>query len=591
MSFHASQSADLGIATVLWTFVSGFRMDLSFATYLSLLPALLIIVFNDGALCKKVIKIYTAIGLFFLNLLMLVDMQLYQHWQFRLDATLMRYMNTPKDMLASNTNLEIILFVILLIGLTWAFVYGYSRIFKKSQQANQRTRKEIPFSLSAILLLGIFLRGGVQEIPLNQSNVYFSNKPFANHAAVNFAWNFLHSVLKNSKHTKNHFALLGKEEAANLLAAQRTKRTSPDSLQQRILKKDTPNVILIIWESFTAKVVEPLGGEAEITAHFNALTKEGILFSNFYANGDRTDKGLVAILSGYYPQPNASILKMPKKSQQLPTLTAEMAKKGYHNSFFYGGDLNFANMYSYLLGKEIPTIINRNDYKTNSSSANSKWGVYDHLVFDSLVTYLTKTEKEPFFSTLMTLSSHEPFDIPIDYKFGKGDDVELFRSSLAYTDQSLGDFIAKAKLQPWWDNTLIIILADHGHRNPPRDEGYNPPSQYHIPMLWLGGALQVKDTVISNIGAQSDVAYTLLDLLKNEGSAKFPFSNNILEPSPNHYAHYIFNHGFGTVCENGFVTYDYTNKKVIQQQGEKAAEIERLGKAITQQAYQDFLDR
>ena len=147
-----------------------------------------------------------------------------------------------------------------------------------------------------------------------------------------------------------------------------------------------------------------------------------------------------------------------------------------------------------------------------------------------------------------------------------------------------------AKKQPWYKNTLIIIIADHGNRAPKHEGAFNSPKKFKIPMLWLGGALNKTGLKIDNISSQVDLSYSLLDLF-DEDNSEFIFSKNIFNTSDKQYAHYIFNKGFGTLTKNGIYVFDYVNKKPILEKGLDARKLDSLGKAITQNSYQDFMDR
>ena len=312
------------------------------------------------------------------------------------------------------------------------------------------------------------------------------------------------------------------------------------------------------------------------------------MFTNFYANGDRTDKGIPAILSGYYPQPVKRIMRMPNKTRSLPMLPKKMTDLGYNTTFYYGGDLNFGNMNTYLRNAGITNFVDGADF--NKEDWNSKWGAHDHVLMERFAKDLSKKQTEPFFKIALTLSSHEPYQFPDTYKFGKDSEDNMFRSSHVYTDKTIGKFIDFAKKQPWYKNTLIVILSDHGHSSPKHEGPYFSPKKFRIPMLWLGGALHKKGIEIDNFSSQVDVSYTLLELLNGDNSA-FTFSKNIFNKSEKQYAHYVFNKGFGTLTKNGLYLYDYTSKKSILEEGTEATKLDSLGKAITQNAFQDFLDR
>jgi len=445
--FHYNDSYQLGFYEVLKTFAFGFRLDASFTGYLSVLPFVFILMslFVPKKLISILIKFFTYSAIILINLFMVIDASLYQSWGVRIDNTLLNYLNTPEIMWATASAFQIISGTFIWLLFSGCFIQLFKkRINKEIKRLTTGNYLAIPFLFILIAALILPIRGGLQTIPINQSNVYFSNNMFGNHAAVNFMWNFTHAISKK------------------------------------------PNVILIIWESLTAKLVGSIGGEPDVTTNLNRLSKEGVLFTNFYANGDRTDKGLIAILSGYYPQTNKSIIKIPNKNSSLPMLTKSMIAAGYDTSFYYGGDLNFGNMNTYLRNAGVTKFIDGSSF--DKKDWNSKWGAHDHVFMEKFAADLSQTQKKPFFKIALTLTSHEPFEFPDSYKFGKDTEENRFRSSHAYTDKTIGKFIESAKKQAWWDDTLIVIMADHGHRSPKHEGVFNAPKKFKIPMLWLGGA-------------------------------------------------------------------------------------------------------
>jgi phosphoglycerol transferase MdoB-like AlkP superfamily enzyme len=586
--FYLDKTKELDFLTTLKTFLYGVRLDSSFAAYLCFIPFLIIIfsVFINSKIIGTIIKWYSGIMIVILSLLLIIDASLYQSWGTRLDTALLKYLNTPEIMIASVSTFQKITGTLFWIATSFIFIKWFNNIISK-----KIAKVEEGFWLQAVLFflitaaLIIPVRGGLQTIPVNQSNVYFSSNMFANHASINYAWNFF-NALTHKPDGKNPYKFFDSEIAKNTIKKRRSQLLTADT--DSILNTTKPNVIFIIWESLTAKVVGSLGGEPNVTENLNKLSKEGILFTNYYANGDRTDKGIPAILSGYYPQPSQSIMKMPNKSRNLPMLPKKMIDLGYHTSFYYGGDLNFGNMNTYLRNSGITDFVDGNDFDVKDW--NSKWGAHDHVFMKRLADDLSKKQNEPFFKIALTLTSHEPYEFPDTYKFGKDTEENKFRSAHAYTDKTIGTFINFAKQQPWYKNTLIVIIADHGHRSPEHKGTFNAPIKFQIPMLWLGGALNKKGIEIDNIASQVDLSYTLLDLLNGDNS-DFKFSKNIFNTSDKQYAHYIFNKGFGTLTKNGLYLFDHVSKKAILEEGTEAAKLDSLGKSISQEAFQDFLER
>jgi phosphoglycerol transferase MdoB-like AlkP superfamily enzyme len=294
---------------------------------------------------------------------------------------------------------------------------------------------------------------------------------------------------------------------------------------------------------------------------------------------------MVAILSGYPAQPTTSIIKIPKKTISLPSLPGEFHKRGWYTSFYYGGETEFANMKSYFLQQGFDKIIDRNDF--DEADMNSKWGAHDHVVLNRLLLDLDH-QKQPFFTTLFTLSSHEPFEVPVKTAIEGKDPEHLFLNAHHYTDASIGDFIKKAKSKPWWKNTLLIIIADHGHPLPETDK--SKPAEFHIPMLWLGGALEKPGTRIDTLCSQTDLPATLLNQL-HMPSRDFTWSNDIFKKDRQAFAYFAFNNGLGWIKPQGFLIRDNIGGNIIERKGTLNATQEATGKAYLQASYTDYLRR
>jgi phosphoglycerol transferase MdoB-like AlkP superfamily enzyme len=315
------------------------------------------------------------------------------------------------------------------------------------------------------------------------------------------------------------------------------------------------------------------------------LTSEGLLFENFYASGNRTDKALPAILNGYPAQPATSIIKEPRKTQKLASLVKIMNGSGYNSSFWYGGDINFANFNSFVIGSGFRQIITMENF--DPSDYNSKWGVHDDVLFKALRDSMVRI-REPFFRVVLTLSSHEPFEVPMDPVFTGKDDLTKFKNSVYYTDKTVGSFIAWAKTAPWWNNTLVILVADHCRRNSFEDLVYSQEI-FKIPMLWLGGALEARGKRIEKLGTQVDIPITLINQLGLTGD--FPFAKDLLSDRSNSFAFYAFNEGFAFMTDSSTVIYDHKLGGPVLKTGDDPEYAEELGKAYLQVVYDDYMKR
>ena len=583
MLYNHASGGGLSISDYLQVMVHGLQLYATVAGYLTVIPLLLTLlsVWIPGRYITFILKGYFFIVACIISLIFVVDIALYPYWGFRLDATPLFYLQSPSDALASapasTLILQTLVFVVYTYGIFWAL-----KRFVLPLMPEQYVKKMFSNSVQLVLLGGILfipIRGGVTTSTANVGMVYFSKNQFLNHSAINPCFSFLASLSKQQDFAAqyNYFS----ESQRSKIFKKLTNQPQGDSIPELLTTKN-PNIILILMESFSANAIEVLGGEAGVTPNINRLSKEGILFSNMYANSFRTDRGIVAVLNGYLAQPTTSIMKYPAKSQTLPSIAKSLQKKGYTSDMLYGGDINFTNMQSYFFSSGYSKVTADRDFPLKSRL--SKWGANDDITFAHLYQSMTdNSRKEPFFSTFLTLSSHEPFEVPYNRL------KDPYLNSVAFTDSCLGDFIDKLKKLPLWNNTLIVLVSDHGFRYPASVKEHDP-KRYHIPMLWLGGAIK-EPRVIANYGNQTDLAATLLyqlDLPHKE----FTFSNNMVDSLQPAYAFYSYNNGFGFIETTGVSVYDCESEKPLIIKPEAGNEI-RLnnGKALLQTLYDDLGSR
>ncbi|MDR1201804.1 MAG: sulfatase-like hydrolase/transferase [Tannerellaceae bacterium] len=566
----------------------GLKLDCTIAGYLTVIPLLcvLISVWFPGGYLRKAVTVYIGIMAVLVAAIFAVDVALYAFWGFRLDATIFFYMQSPSDAMAS---IPVGLFIRQMI-LFIVYAFAIFRLFSRyiiPLLPDTPVKKRMLNTFTFLLVGGILflpIRGGITTSTANVGMVYFGNNQFLNHSAINPTFSLMASLSKQQDFA-SQFNFFPEEERKELVESLIT----PNKETQPLLTEDTallntkrPNILFIILESFTANVIETLGGTTDVTPNLNRLCEEGILFTNLYANSFRTDRGLVAILNGYLAQPTTSIMKYPAKSQTLPSISGTLVKEGYIADMLYGGDINFTNMQSYFYSAGYSSIVADRDFPL--SDRLSKWGVNDDITFAYLYDSITKKGQDKrWFSTFLTLSSHEPFEVP----YQRLDNP--FLNSVAFTDSCIGDFIDKIKTTPVWSDLLVIMVADHGFRYPDNLEEYEP-ARYHIPMLWLGGAVK-EARRITTIGNQTDLAATLLNQLGLPHHT-FTFSKNILDPSYPVYAFYTYNNGFGFIDNTGVSAYDNeSNKSLIETPKEGGRERINKGKALLQTLYDDLGNR
>ncbi len=559
--------------------IHGWRLDASIIGYMAILPWLLLLVsipfrqFNF----RRIIKPYLWLVSFIIGVILIVDTSLYDFWGFKLDATIFNYIDSPKNAAASVSMGFIIVRICCILSVIALIGFPLIRI------APQKLVKPTsPFrGATCLILIGglmfIGIRGGVDRSTANVGMAYFSDEQLLNHAAINPCFSLFYSMGKQQDFRKMYHEL-SEQECKTIFASLYEKPSSEDSTTL-VLKTNRPNILLIEWEGFGGLISGLSSDKEGITPHFNSLIEEGIFFDNYYSNSFRTDRGTLSTISGYPACPNLSIMKMPNISQTLPSIARKLAEIGYENSFLYGGDINFTNMKSYLFSAGYSKLFAQETFPKKQQ--DNAWGVNDEWTFKWLMDYLTALPKDkPWHMGYLTLSSHEPWDVPFD-KY-----QDPIDNSFAYTDHCLGNFINQLKQTELWNNLLVIILPDHCCHIPGA-EFANNREFFHCPMLWIGGAIQKPFHFTKHMN-QSDVAATIAAQL-GLPTDDFMFSRNVFSSAYNNpFAFSCFNDGFMFTDSSGTIVYDHASQKNIE--GNNPEQLLK-GKAILQTIYDDLASR
>ena len=578
MLYNDAMGKDASItdfAQVIWHAIS---LDATTAGYFTVLPLLTILVsiWVKRLSLKKLLLPYYILVAILLAIVFVVDMGLYPFWGFKLDASIFLYLDSPKEAMASVSTGFIALRVLAMLVYAAFMVWLMMKVTPKTLD---KVNKRIGGTLGMLLLGGglfVIIRGGVSESTSNVGQVYFSSNQFLNHSAVNPCFSLISSMGK-SKDFASEFNFFEEEKRAELFEGLYPTKRSDKNVE--VLNTKRPNVLLILMEGFGGAFIEPLGGLPEVSPNLNRLSEEGIFFTQCYANSFRTDRGTVSALSGYLGLPTVSIMKVPAKSRTLPAISEELVKAGYQTDFLYGGDINFTNMKSYLLSKGYQRLTADTDFSLAEQNSNV-WGVNDDITGDWLLEQLKQREEGPWFTTWLTLSSHEPFEVP----YHRLD--EKIPNAFAYTDECLGKLIDGLKQTDLWENLLIVCIPDHGFCYPQgtTDRG---GEFSHIPMLWLGGAIK-EPMKIDKIMNQTDMAATLLGQLGLDYSM-FPFSRNVLSDSYVYpFAFYSSGSVFAFRDTTGVSAYDIKADCISYEEPSASEERLNRGKAILQSAYDDL---
>ena len=569
---------DFTFTDMLQVIGHGLSLDLSTSLYIIAVPFLLVAASLWLRIPKWCFRIYYAFAAVLLSLAFVADTSLYEFWQFKLDASCLSYLETPTEAMASVSTGYILLRLLCLMILVGGIYWVYDKLTPPFQRLASKIQK-FSASLATLLLIPLIIigiRGGLDESTTNIGQVYYSQNQFLNHSAVNPVFSFFASFEKTATNNVTYHFMEDKACEQIVSELYNTKSIGIDTL----LTTQQPNIIVILLESCGGQFTE-ISGRTDITPNLNRLAHEGIYFTNCYANSWRTDRGTLCTWSGYPSFPTMSVMKMPSKSRSLPNIARTLQQeRGYSTHYLYGGDINFTNMRSYLVAGGFSDLTWKDDY-TKEEQTSAKWGVRDDITFQTL-TELTQTMRQPFLIGYSTLSSHVPWDVPIHHF----DDEVL--NAFYYLDQCVGDFIQQLRQSDLWNNTLVIMLPDHGIVYADLDE--SNPLLNHIPMLWVGGAVK-QPRRIEQVCNQTDLPATLLGQL-GIAHDDYTFSRDVLSVTyKNPFAIHTYDDGYTIIDSASFVNYDFISNRVVSNYGKDRDKLILRAKAILQAASKDLNKR
>lgn len=571
------------------TWKAGLKMDMSLAGYLLVLPFLFFTV--QHLLIKKPVspwwlRAYTLVPTVIFATITVSNISLYSSWNEKISKrALAMAAETPEGVLSSlDIGLALKGVLILAVFFACAHYFYHGAVVRFARYRPQGVLTSVILFLIGVGLIFSMIRGGYGRANINPSIAYYSDNTALNHTAVNTYWALLQDLTESAH--KNPYRFMADDEAQHLVEAYFSLGT--DTIPQ-VLTNDRPNVVLVILEGIVGQVFESLGGEQGVTPGMERLMGEGINFTRAYAAADRSDKGMIAILSGFPAQGPESIIKHISKHEKLPAITQVYDSLGYSTSFYHGGQSEFYNFKSFMFAHGVHRVVDDSNFGRDAPRVS--WGVYDHIVADRMLNDLNG-EQQPFFSMFYTVVNHEPFDMKEGYHFGNDTRANAYRSTVYYTDSVLFDFVENAKKQDWYSNTIFLVISDHGHVYPQEKYDLNRPERYHIPLFLFGGALadQYKGLKISDVVSQVDLARTLADFVGIK-EPEFPYSRNLFEKKDSPSAFINSNHTMGIITPDQVLTYDIQAQRITYVQDGDAPMLDSLSntvKAYYQTVFNDF---
>ncbi|MCP4910996.1 MAG: LTA synthase family protein [Bacteroidetes bacterium] len=580
------------ISEMLLSFWYAIPLDISTACYILAFPFVLSVIqnFYVSKWLNRTSFYYNIIVIVIYVLISTTEIGIYEEWKTKLQFKALNYLSHPAEIYNSAETSTFFIMLALIITESIFFIWIYNRII---YQPISSQKKKLVFGLFYLIigsgLLFVGIRGGISEIPITQSKSYFSKHNFINLTSVNSGYSLLISTIENYKfRNKNPFDFYSLSSAN--ARVKRLHRVDKDTTIN-ILTKKQPNIVILILESWSADLIESLGGRAGITPEFAKLENEGLLFTNFYVSGNRSEQSMTSIFAGFPSTPITAISHNLDKIIYLPSFTKQMINEGYSTSYYFGGELMYGGINSFISVNGFERIKEEKDF--DAGLPRGKLGLHDEYLFNEQLKELN-SESQPFLSVVFTLSTHSPYDQPMEDVIGWADTKTQnnYLNSAYYTDKSLGNYFSEAKKMRWYKNTLFLIVADHSH------DTYNHwpvhKKEYRrVPMLLFGDVLkeEFRGTQMDRISSQTDIPVTLLQQL-GLNALEFTWSRNLFNPTTPEFAFYESDDGVGWITPDGYFVYSNRTGDLMEitLNNQIKDSVIMDGKSYLQVLFQQFMD-
>ena len=587
--YFLEQVTEKGTSAFFLSFIKAWPLDASTASYLGFIPVLLFLAYAiwQKLFLLQTVKYYLLFTTILIIGLSVAEIAVYRELKVKIYFGLLLHLQHFEELFYSVSTSLIAVFLLVVAGLSYLFYSLLNTLFRISEIKNtpSTVRAYAVLCLSFCLIIAAMIigcRGGLQPIPINEGQVYFTQNQYVNDATVNPIWNVTHSYIENKKMFKgNGYKVLPDAEARKLV--QQLYAVEKDTTIS-VLKIKRPNICFLILESWSADLVASTGGYKGLTPNFEKLVSEGYLFTQVQSSGSVSDQGIPAILSGYPALPMGSVINQTEKNASLPCISKSLQTIGYNSSFLFGGQLIYGNIKSYIYYNQFNKVIEQSDLP--NTIVSGRLGIHDSTMLAIWRDTISQL-KEPFFSCLFTLSTHSPFDAINTNLVPWKTTENPYLSSVMYADKQIGLFFEAAKKTAWYNNTIFVLVSDHSHTTP-QNHVFASPAFYHIPLLITGGALreQFRGIKDNRIASQTDIATTILAQLEVDNKA-YNWSKNLFNPYTQQFAFYTFNEGFGYVDTSGYALW---NKKYAPKtEWKNQSQQQQKGSATLQTLMNDFL--
>lgn len=546
LMYNREMIGDTPTSTFVEAFFNGLRFDLRLVVYM-LVPLLLAVLSVRLMRCRGVFRGWLTLSSSIVLFCGLMEMDFYREFHQRLNGLVFQYMKEDPDTVLSMIwyGYPVVRYLLAWAAVTWllSLVFkGIDRLTLSRQRAPEATvatgrvapwYARIGVFVVILLIAVVAVRGTLRQgPPLRWGDAYTTDSNFANQLGLNGTLTLISAAKSRlSEHRENIWkATLPTDQAQdtvrNMLLTEHDTLVNADTAavrrnfqppQQNTLP--IKNVVVILMESFAGHSVGALGAEGNITPYFDKLAQEGLLFDHFFSSGTHTHQGMFATMGCFPNLPGFEyLMRTPEGSHQLSGLPAMLsAARGYDDVYVYNGNFAWDNQSGFFSNQGMTTFIGREDF-INPVFSDPTWGVSDQDMFDRGNQELAKrgAAGKPFYALLQSLSNHVPYalpaDLPVEPVTGRGS-LDLHLTAMRYSDWALGQFFEKARKEPYFKETLFVVLGDHGFGNQTQVTEMDL-GRFNIPMLMIGPGIQEKFGKLRHtVGTQPDVVPTIMGRL------------------------------------------------------------------------------
>lgn len=540
--YNSDMIGDTPYSTVAEGFLNGLRFDLRVVVYISI--PLLLAVLSPWAMARRgVFRLWLTLAASTVMFLGLMEMDFYREFHQRLNGLVFQYIKEdPKTVMSMLWyGFPVVRYILAWLVGTWLLSLLFKGIDRltRGSGANASVSPRAPVAwygrlavFMVILLVAVIAARGTlrQGPPMRWGDAFTTDSNFVNQLGLNGTLTLIDAAHSRFGEDRSNIwkatldPVVAQEAVRNLLLTPNDSLVDTDEAAVRRdfvppAERTLPvkNVVVILMESFAGHSVGALGSPNNITPYFDKLAKEGLLFDRFFSNGTHTHQGMFATMACFPNLPGFEyLMQTPEGGHKLSGLPALLSARDYDDVYVYNGDFAWDNQSGFFGNQGMTTFIGRNDF-VNPVFSDPTWGVSDQDMFDRGAEELAKNYgKKPFYALLQTLSNHTPYalpkDLPVEPVTGQGR-LDEHLTAMRYSDWALGQFFEKARKEPYFKETLFVIVGDHGFGNSQQVTELDL-GRFNVPLLLIAPGIQEKFGAVDHtVGTQVDIVPTIMGRL------------------------------------------------------------------------------